>query len=255
MKIANNLGALIRWPFQRIKWRKILSKKWLKQNGLRWVRRFLVAWFGLTLILRFVPVPFSAYMAQQKIGHLASLDFSYDVQYEWVPLEQIAWPMQLAVLTAEDQQFPNHWGFDFSAIKKAFQHNEHSRKVRGASTISQQTAKNLYLWHGQSWLRKGIEVPTTLMLELLWSKKRILEVYLNIAEFGDGIFGVQAASLHYFRKPASQLNQQEAALLAAILPNPIAYKANRPGPIVKRRQRWIINQMNRLGKGYLDKLN
>ena len=227
----------------------------LTKNGLRFVRRFLLAIILLTLALRFIPLPFSAYMAQQKITHLAQLDFTYDVQYQWVSLDNIAWQMQLAVIAAEDQQFPNHYGFDFNAIKKAFQHNEKSRRVRGASTLSQQTAKNLYLWHGQSWLRKGIEVPTTLMLEILWSKKRILEVYLNIAEFGEGIFGVEAASRHYFNKSAKQLNQSEAALLAAVLPNPILYKAERPSAFVKRRQRWITYQMNQLGKRYLTKLD
>lgn len=232
----------------------IVRCQWLTQNGLRLVRYFLLGWILLTLALSFLPLPFSAYMVQQKIGHWIQLDFDYKVNYQWVSLDEISWHMQLAVIAAEDQNFPTHRGFDWQAIQRALRHNENSRRIHGGSTISQQTAKNLYLWHGQSWLRKGIEVPTTFMLETLWSKKRILEVYLNIAEFGKGIFGVEAASQHYFHKPAQNLTQSEAALLAAILPNPIRYKADNPTMFVKRKQRWIMTQMNLLGKSYLQKI-
>ncbi|WP_040975666.1 monofunctional biosynthetic peptidoglycan transglycosylase [Necropsobacter massiliensis] len=225
----------------------------LKQNSWRWLCRLVLLCCGITLFFRFVPVPFSAYMAQQKIAHLLQWE-SYELHYRWTSIENIAWQMQLAVIAAEDQVFPEHYGFDWQAIESAFRHNQHSTRIRGASTISQQTAKNLYLWHGQSWLRKGLEVPATLMLELLWSKRRILEVYLNIAEFGNGIFGVEAASRHYFKKSAKQLTQQEAALLAAVLPNPLLFKVNRPSAYVQQRQRWIIRQMNALGKHYLQQL-
>ncbi|WP_386690258.1 MULTISPECIES: monofunctional biosynthetic peptidoglycan transglycosylase [unclassified Lonepinella] len=217
--------------------------------------RFLLGFLLLTLVLRFVPIPLSAYMLQQKLGHLLHLDFDYDIQHHWVSLDEISSNMQLAVIAAEDQHFPNHYGFDLNAIEKAFNHNQISQKIRGASTISQQTAKNLYLWHGQSWLRKGLEVPITLTLETLWSKKRILEVYLNIAEFGYGIFGVEAASQYYFKKPAKKLTKEEAALLAAVLPNPISFKVLKPGRITKRKQAWILRQMNLLGKDYLKKLD
>ncbi|MDU8924141.1 monofunctional biosynthetic peptidoglycan transglycosylase [Pasteurellaceae bacterium LIM206] len=216
---------------------------------------FTLAAVGVTVFFRFVPIPFSAYMAQQKLSHWLEGDFHYDSRYNWVSLEDISPYMQLAVIAAEDQKFPYHYGFDINAIKSAFVHNERSKRIRGGSTISQQTAKNLYLWHEQSWLRKGLEVPTTLLLEGLWSKRRILEVYLNIAEFGDGIFGVEAASRFYFKKPAKKLSQSEAALLAAVLPNPIIYKVNRPGYYVRKKQAWVLRQMQLLGKNYLTSLD
>lgn len=207
---------------------------------------------ALTLLFRFVPVPFSSYMAQQKVSHILQGDFSYDLNYQWTSIDNIAWQMQLAVIASEDQRFPDHEGFDWKAIKNALKHNKKTQKrLRGGSTISQQTAKNLYLWHGRDWIRKGVEVPITFMLETLWDKKRILEVYLNIAEFGPGIFGVEAASRHYFKKSAKQLSHSEAALLAAILPNPILFKADKPSAYVKQKQQRILHQMSLLGKGYL----
>ena len=233
---------------------RFLSPRWWRQNYSRLALRFLAALFVLGLIFRFVPIPFSAYMAQQQLGHWLTGDFRYKVHYDWVSLDEIAPAMQLAVIAAEDQKFPHHWGFDFSAIQKALRHNETSKRIRGGSTLSQQTAKNLLLWHGQSWLRKGLEVPATLLLEGLWSKSRILEVYLNIAEFGDGIFGVEAASQYYFKKSAKNLSSQEAALLAAVLPNPHIYKVARPSALVRKKQRWIANQMRQLGNGYLKQL-
>ena len=232
-----------------------LFRKFPTQSAVRFLYRFLLATLVVTFAFRFIPIPYSSYMLEQKISHILSGDFTYQTRYDWVSLEDISWQMQLAVIAAEDQNFPEHYGFDFTAIKRAFLHNQKSNRIRGASTISQQTAKNLYLWHGQSWLRKAIEVPTTLILETLWSKKRILEVYLNIAEFGEGIYGVEAASRFYFKKPAKNLSQNEAALLAAILPNPIIYKANAPGAYTKRRQLWIQHQMEQLGKSYLETLN
>lgn len=231
-----------------------LGKSLVQRKCGRFFLCFLLTFFVVTLLFRFIPIPFSAYIAQQKISRLIRLDFDYDVRYDWVSLDKISPNIQLAVIAAEDQNFPTHWGFDWLAIEKAFKHNETSKRIRGASTISQQTAKNLYLWHGQSWLRKSLEVPVTLSLELLWSKKRILEVYLNIAEFGNGIFGVEAASRYYFRKSAQNLTPSEAALLVAVLPNPIVYKVNAPGPWVKRRQTWILRQMNALGRNYLNRL-
>ncbi|MCW9700012.1 monofunctional biosynthetic peptidoglycan transglycosylase [Avibacterium sp. 20-129] len=236
--------------------RKNNKKKWLqhiKQRILRYSLYVFAAFLGITLLFRIVPVPFSSYMAQQKVSHLLNGE-SYPIKYQWVSLDDISWQMQLAVIAAEDQKFAQHHGIDWNAINNALKYNKKSTKVRGGSTISQQTVKNLYLWHGQSWLRKAIELPMTLMLEQLWSKKRILEVYLNIAEFGYGIFGVEAASQAYFKKSAKQLNQQEAALLAAVLPNPILFKANKPSAFVQKRQRWIMRQMNALGKGYLTQL-
>lgn len=233
--------------------RFVPSAKW-KRNIIGWICRFLLAWVGLTVFFRFIPVPYSAYMIEQKIAHLLQGDFNYQIKKDWVNLDDISWQMQLAVIAAEDQKFPQHWGLDFDAIQSALKHNETGDNIRGGSTISQQTAKNLYLWHGQSWIRKAIEVPTTLMLETLWSKRRILEVYLNIAEFAEGIFGVEAASQHFFKKSAKNLTDEEAALLAAVLPNPISFKADAPGVMTKRKQRWILFQMNLLGQQYLERL-
>lgn len=167
---------------------------------------------------------------------------------DWVSMADISPWMGLAVIAAEDQKFPEHWGFDVPAIEKALAHNERNEsRIRGASTLSQQTAKNLFLWDGRSWLRKGLEAGLTLGIETVWSKKRILTVYLNIAEFGDGIFGVEAAAQRYFHKPASRLSVSEAALLAAVLPNPLRYKANTPSGYVRSRQAWIMRQMRQLG--------
>lgn len=194
-------------------------------------------------------------MVQQKIGHILQGDFRYKTQYDWVNLENISPSVQLAVIASEDQRFPDHFGFDFEAIQRAIKYNEKSpKRVRGASTISQQTAKNLILWHEQNWLRKGLEVPATLLLEITWSKKRILEVYLNIAEFGNGIFGIEAASHYYFKKAAKNLTSNEAALLAAILPNPIIYNANKPSALIRKKQAWILRQMRNLGTEYLNDL-
>ncbi|MDD2157425.1 monofunctional biosynthetic peptidoglycan transglycosylase [Glaesserella parasuis] len=210
---------------------------------------------SLTLIFSVIPVPFSAYMLQKKVEHLIQGDL-YKIQYQWVSLDRISWQMQMSVIAGEDQKFPIHFGIDFDAIEAAIKRNSKSqKKPRGASTISQQTVKNLYLWHGTSWLRKGIEVPLTFLVELLWDKQRVLEVYLNIAEFGDGIFGVEAAAKHYFKKSASQLSLQEASLLAASLPNPMIYRVKIPSQTMRSRQQWIMRQVNNLGGiNYLEKL-
>ncbi|HMN33730.1 MAG TPA: monofunctional biosynthetic peptidoglycan transglycosylase [Chitinophagaceae bacterium] len=156
--------------------------------------------------------------------------------------------IQLAVLSSEDQLFPNHNGFDFDAIQKAIQFNQKSdfKKIKGASTISQQTAKNVFLWNGRNWFRKGLEVYHTLLIEWIWGKKRILEVYLNIAEMGKGIFGIEAASQYYFKKRAIDLTKSEAAWIATILPNPIKYDLKNPSPQLTKKHLWILSQMNNL---------
>ena len=211
---------------------------------------FLVSSFISVLILRFIPVPFSSLMVQRRIESWFSPK-PYTSRHNWVPLEDIAPCMGVAVIAAEDQNFPDHFGFDWKAIEKAMAHNERSRKVRGASTVSQQTAKNLFLWSSRSWARKGLEAWFTLLLEAGWSKRRILEVYLNIVEFGDGIFGVEAASQHFFHKPAKRLRPSEAALLAAVLPNPHRFRVEAPSPMIQSHQAWILNQMRRLGGAQL----
>ena len=226
-----------------------------KKRG--WVRRLLVglAWVvGLFLALnvllvgvfRFVPVPTSGLMVQRRVESWSS-DKPYSSHHRWVPLEEISPSLGVAVIAAEDQNFADHFGFDWQAIEKAVQHNEHSRRKRGASTVSQQTAKNLFLWNSRSWTRKGLEAWFTLLIEVGWSKKRILEVYLNIVEFGDGIYGAEAAARTYFGKPARRLTPSEAALLAAVLPNPRKFRANAPSEYIRRRQAWILNQMRQLG--------
>ncbi|MGY9212247.1 monofunctional biosynthetic peptidoglycan transglycosylase [Citrobacter freundii] len=220
----------------------------LRRIFLRAVIVLGVFWGGGIALFSVMPVPFSAVMVERQLGAWLSGDFGYVAHSDWVSMDEISPWMGLAVIAAEDQKFPEHWGFDVSAIEKALAHNERNEnRIRGASTLSQQTAKNLFLWNGRSWVRKGLEAGLTLGMETVWSKKRILTVYLNIAEFGDGIFGVEAAAQRYFHKPASRLSLSEAALLAAVLPNPLRFKANAPSGYVRSRQAWIMRQMRQLG--------
>ncbi|HBM9258286.1 TPA: monofunctional biosynthetic peptidoglycan transglycosylase [Citrobacter freundii] len=220
----------------------------LRRIFLRAVIVLGVFWGGGIALFSVMPVPFSAVMVERQLGAWLSGDFGYVAHSDWVSMDEISPWMGLAVIAAEDQKFPEHWGFDVSAIEKALAHNERNEnRIRGASTLSQQTAKNLFLWDGRSWVRKGLEVGLTLGMETVWSKKRILTVYLNIAEFGDGVFGVEAAAQRYFHKPASRLSLSEAALLAAVLPNPLRFKANAPSGYVRSRQAWIMRQMRQLG--------
>ncbi len=194
------------------------------------------------LALRWVDPPTSAFMlrAQQP------------VRYKWVDLEKISPHAAVAVIAAEDQQFPFHAGFDLKSIRDAVKENAKRRRPRGASTISQQVAKNLFLWNGASYVRKGLEAWFTVLIEACWPKERILEVYLNIAEFGPGVYGVEAASRKFFRKPAVSLTRYEAATLAAVLPNPRRLHADRPSRYVAERRDWILGQMRGLGgAGYL----
>ncbi|EAZ3204409.1 monofunctional biosynthetic peptidoglycan transglycosylase [Salmonella enterica] len=228
--------------------RRIAPLRFLRRLLLRILAALAVFWGGGIALFSVVPVPFSAVMAERQISAWLSGEFGYVAHSDWVSMADISPWMGLAVIAAEDQKFPEHWGFDVPAIEKALTHNERNEsRIRGASTLSQQTAKNLFLWDGRSWVRKGLEAGLTLGIETVWSKKRILTVYLNIAEFGDGIFGVEAAAQRYFHKPASRLNMSEAALLAAVLPNPIRYKANAPSGYVRSRQAWIMRQMRQLG--------
>lgn len=199
------------------------------------------------LLFAYVPVGYTGVMLERQLQALSD-DRPYSASHQWVPLSQISIHMQQAVVTSEDQRFTQHHGFDVEAIKKAWRFNQTSKKkrVRGASTISQQTAKNVFLWTGRSWFRKGLESAFTLLIEGAWGKERILEVYLNSIEFGDGIFGVEAASQRFFGIPASKLNKQQAALLAAVLPNPHKMSAQHPSAYVKKRQQWILRHMSQL---------
>ncbi len=194
------------------------------------------------LVLRWAPVPTTALMLARRLEPKARAQV-----HAWVPLEEIAPSLGLAVLAAEDQNFSEHWGFDWQAIEKALAHNERSRRKKGASTVTQQTAKNLFLWEGRTWVRKGFEAWFTLLLELAWPKRRILEVYLNSVEFGEGVFGAEAAARTFFRKPARRLSAEESALLAAVLPSPRRFRADAPSPYVRGRQAWILEQMRLLG--------
>jgi len=197
------------------------------------------------IVLRFMAPPFSALMVERRIGSWFA-EGRYSSTYRWVSLDKIAPVMSAAVIASEDQKFSDHYGFDIDAIQRAMGHNERSPRTKGASTLTQQTAKNMFLWSSRSWLRKGVEAYFTVLLETFWGKRRILETYLNIVEFGDGIYGVEAAAQYYFRKPASRLNSEEAAILAAVLPNPRRYKVKSPSPYVRDRQQWILQQMYQL---------
>ncbi|WP_175652691.1 monofunctional biosynthetic peptidoglycan transglycosylase [Pseudomonas sp. Marseille-P9899] len=216
-------------------------------------------WFAggsvvLVLIFRWVPPPGTALMVERKIESWFDGQ-PIDLQRDWEPWERISDELKVAVIAGEDQKFASHWGFDFTAIQAALAHNERGGSVRGASTLSQQGAQNQFLWSGRSWVRKGLEAWFTALIELLWSKERILEVYLNSAEWDDGVFGAQAAARHHFGVDASRLSRQQASLLAAVLPNPRNWSASRPSSYVARRAGWIRQQMGQLGSdSYLEQL-
>jgi monofunctional biosynthetic peptidoglycan transglycosylase len=197
--------------------------------------------------LRWINPPFTAFMAEAQAAAWANHDSSYVFRHSWVDLNRISPNLPLAVVASEDQKFPEHWGFDVSAIEKAYSLNQHSHKVRGASTISQQVAKNLFLWSGRSYFRKGLEAYFTVLIEALWPKRRILEVYLNIAEFGYGTYGAEAAAQRFFHNAAARLSRADAAVLAAVLPNPEHYSAVAPSRYVQQRREWILGQMQALG--------
>ena len=207
-----------------------------------WVLMTCVA----VLLLRWVHPFTSAYMLEARTRAVASGERGYRTDFEWVDLEHISPNAAIAVIASEDQQFPFHAGFDFKSIREAVRASEHGKRLRGASTISQQVAKNLFLWNG-GFVRKGLEAYFTVLIELLWPKERILEMYLNLAQFGHGIYGVEAAARHFFHKTAAHLTSGEAALLAAVLPNPIRLHVDRPSPYVLSRRDWILTQMRDLG--------
>jgi monofunctional biosynthetic peptidoglycan transglycosylase len=205
------------------------------------------------LALRFVDPPTSAFMLRYRLVSL--FEDVPPLRHTWTDWDEISASAKLAVVASEDQRFAAHLGFDLEAIRKAWSHNERGRKLRGGSTITQQLAKNLFLWPGRSWARKGLEAWFTLWIELLWPKRRVLEVYLNVVEFGPGVFGVGAAAEQFFGCPAARLDRRQAALLAAVLPNPRRFSVADPSPYVRTRATWIQVQMSRLaGGGELDEL-
>lgn len=209
----------------------------------------LVSHFLYLLILIWVDPPITL----TQVGSLFSGD---GFKRKNVSLDEIDPQTALAFIASEDQLFAEHNGFDWESIEKAMENNqENPEKIRGASTISQQVAKNVFLWQGRSWFRKGLEVYCTFLIEKIWGKRRILEIYLNVAQTGKGIYGIEAAAQHYFHKPASKLTNAEAARIAACLPNPEIYAVGKPGPFVKKRTQWILKQMQNLnGEKHLWKL-
>lgn len=230
------------WRHQawRVLWRTLLG--------------FVVCSLVLVLLLRVVPVFGSMVMVERKVQSWVAGE-SLDIRHQWQPWQRLSDHAKLAVIAAEDQRFPMHHGFDFAEMRRAWEASRNGGRLRGASTISQQTAKNLFLWTGRSWVRKGLEAWFTLLIEALWPKQRILEVYLNIVEWDSGVFGLEAASRHYFGVAADQLSEAQASRLAAILPDPRGRDAARPGPQVERRSAWIRQQMRNLGgNGYLERL-
>lgn len=201
----------------------------------------------MVLPLRWINPPFTSFMVIRQIEAWQHSQDHFEIHYEWRYWNQISPELLLAVIAAEDQKYPSHFGFDPESIHHALLTWQKTGRLRGASTITQQVAKNLYLWSGRSFLRKALEAYFSMLLEVFLEKKRILEIYVNIVEFGDGIYGAESASQHYFLRPARRLNALQASRLAAVLPNPRKYRANRPSTYVEQRSRWIRRQMSQLG--------
>lgn len=221
---------------------------------LRWVWRFIwktAMWFfilsiGFTVLYRFVPVPITPLMVIRVFEQTFDSEKKVRLSKDWVPMAEISKNVPQAVVAAEDQKFLDHFGFDIEAMKKAWEGNKQGKNIKGASTITQQTVKNVFLWPDRSYLRKGLEAYFTILVEILWPKERILEVYLNVIEMGPGIFGIESAAQNYYNKPAIKLNRNEAAMIAAVLPNPNRWNPKRPTPYILGRQAWILRQMNNL---------
>jgi monofunctional glycosyltransferase len=226
------------------------KSRWFPCFSLRRILLSLISLTIATLIItllllvlpwRWLPLPTTSFMLQSVIQN------KQPYQYRWIAYDQISPNMSLAALAGEDQQFPTHHGFDWEALKQALTDYNKGSDLRGASTISQQVAKNLYLWSGRSLFRKALEAWFTVLIEWMWSKQRILEVYLNIAQFSTQVYGVEAASQYFFNQSATDLNPDQAALLAAVLPGPEIYQVDQPSPVVLDRQYWILRQMDQLG--------
>lgn len=193
------------------------------------------------LALRELPPPTSAFMLRAHFADPATGEACEEVEYRWVAREQISGYLPRAIVLAEDQRFLQHEGFDWKSIRRALRERERSGRVRGASTLTQQVAKNLFLWPGRSWLRKGLEVWFTLWIEGTWGKRRILEVYMNVAQFGPCVFGAEAAARRYFEVQAAELDREQAALLATVLPNPKKLRAWNPGPYAQQRRQEVLD--------------
>ncbi len=223
------------------------SKLW------KWTKRLVIAFFVLsivsTILFRFIPVPLTPLMLIRCVEQIFSGE-APKIKKDWVSLKEMSPNLVLAVISSEDQKFSEHFGFDFEAIEKVSKQNEKLKKrgkpIKGGSTISQQCAKNVFLFPQRSYIRKAFEVYFTFLIEVFWSKKRIMEVYLNVIEMGDGIYGAQAASKIYFKKDAKNLTASEAALIAAVLPNPRKWSPAKPTGYINKRKNWIVRQMGHL---------
>ncbi|MCX7106108.1 MAG: monofunctional biosynthetic peptidoglycan transglycosylase [Methylococcales bacterium] len=224
---------------------KPISIATLLRNSLLF---FVASSVLIVATLRFLPVPTTAFMLYRHYEDLMEDQTFKSIEYHWISAKNISSHASTAVIASEDQQFYNHFGFDLQSIRSSITaYLNGGRRLRGASTITQQVAKNIFLTPSKSFIRKGLEVWFTLLIEIMWSKQRILAVYLNIAEFGDHLFGIEAASQHYFGIPAKNLTRSQAAMLAATLPNPLRLRAARPSNYVIKRQNWILRQMQNLG--------
>ena len=204
----------------------------------------VVSSVALVVLFKFVPVPVTPLMV---IRYFENTSEKQLWKHNWEPIENISKNIQLAVICTEDQKFLKHNGFDIEAIEKAYENNKKGKRIKGGSTISQQTAKNVFLWPSRSWLRKGLETYFTFLIEKIWSKERILEVYLNSIEMGNGIYGIEAASQHWFKKSAAKLTAYDAAAIASILPSPRKYRANPASAYITKRKQWIVRQMQFYG--------
>lgn len=229
------------------------------RTALSWLGRLATAFVSLSvlavLLLRWINPPTSSFMLQRQHTTRQNDDQHFELHYEWVDWQEMSPHIKMAAITSEDQSFATHWGLDLSSIQKAINEYQHGQDLRGASTITQQVAKNLFLWPAQSYLRKGIEAYFALLIELLWSKQRILEVYLNIVEFGDGIYGVQAAARRYFHTTAARLSKWQSALMVTALPAPKRYNLAHPSHYMLQRRTWVLHYMNVLeNRHYLQKL-
>lgn len=218
----------------------------MRKRVFRFIGKTLLWYVIITaswvIIYRFVPPPVTFLMCKRLYEQFRD-DRPLKLEKDWKSLEDISSYLPAAVIAAEDQRFLDHNGFDWKAIKRAYRQNQQGERMRGGSTISQQVAKNVFLWPGRSYVRKGFEAYFTVLIELFWSKKRIVEVYLNVVEMGIGVYGAEAAAYYYFDKPASELSRYQAALIAAILPNPTQYPVRNPGPYVSRRARQVMRYM------------
>lgn len=217
---------------------------------VRLIWKAVLWFFGLSIVMviiyRFVPVPITPLMVIRLVEQAFDSNKELRLSKDWEPISNISKNAPQAVIASEDQKFLDHNGFDIQAMEKAWENNKKGKRVKGASTITQQTVKNVFLWPSRSYLRKGLEAYFTVLVELIWSKERIIEVYLNVIEMGDGIYGIEAASQAYYKKPALKLTRSQAAMIAAVLPNPIRWTPTKPTNYIRGRQSWILRQMNNL---------